>query len=222
MPQKLNENRVDEIEQGLIPEEAYNFDYADVSRRLGEAEEVAESTSAEVSPAEFFRAWALWVLQYRSDSSLKVTEQVGRRFLALAWLIDPGLIPGSPSLRKLAAQLGIKVPVLSELTSDLHRRWGLTNRATCGSGTRIESLPPKPLYPIQPLPDVETEDLQSIEGCNTPAEIKTETPVVVGVPAKLEAPAPPVAATPRIGGRALGMQRAKLVNEIIRQRAELN
>jgi hypothetical protein len=70
------------------------------------------------------------IFQFALDTELSAgaDRRIGRRFLALAWVVDPSLFAGSPSLAKLAARLGTDSATLSRLTSEATRTFGITNR----------------------------------------------------------------------------------------------
>jgi hypothetical protein len=68
--------------------------------------------------------------QYR----LSLAELVGRRCIALGWVVNPDLFVGTlfngaPSLRSLAKEMGISTPAISELTSEVTEAFGISNRS---------------------------------------------------------------------------------------------
>ena len=64
---------------------------------------------------------------------MKHRKMLVRRVAALAWVIDPSLLDGSPSLRQLAKHMHDKQPMsLSEHTAAASRTFGLRNRSQVG------------------------------------------------------------------------------------------
>ncbi len=62
---------------------------------------------------------------------------IGRRFAALAWVINPGMFEGSPSATQLAKRLGIKSPHRFHLlTGEATREFGISNRGQCHAWNR--------------------------------------------------------------------------------------
>jgi hypothetical protein len=59
----------------------------------------------------------------------QATEQIGRRLLALAWVTNPALIPGSPSLIELSNRIGLSPYPLAIITSEVSKEFGIQNRA---------------------------------------------------------------------------------------------
>ena len=102
-----------------------DFDYATVAENLGETEPqpLPENDRADLALAlsQMFD-WLLAVDLKRASS----VELVGRRVIALAWVMDCERFDGG-SLTKLAGQLGITAAQLSELTADASRRFGISN-----------------------------------------------------------------------------------------------
>lgn len=78
------------------------------------------------------------VLQFAIDDHETMSQQsVGRRFIGLAWVLDPSLFPGTPSLRTLAKRLSMDVSGLSRVAAQASREFGIKNRAQAhGDGVR--------------------------------------------------------------------------------------
>jgi hypothetical protein len=103
-----------------------DFDFDELYRRLDESDPGrVEDTAAML--AEPLRAVFDWVLdtdlQRRGAAGL-----VGKRLIALAWVITPAMFEGSPSMRKLAARLSIKPALMHRLTAMASKRFGVVNR----------------------------------------------------------------------------------------------
>lgn len=58
----------------------------------------------------------------------RVTEQIGRRAIALAWVMDPSRFGNDPSLTQVGTSLGIHKAVMSELTSQFSKQFGVRNK----------------------------------------------------------------------------------------------
>lgn len=79
--------------------------------------------------AEALRRLLGWLTR-SSDRQVLSARVVGVRTLAMLWSVDPSLIDGSPSLRKLARRLRISRSVLSKHSSAASRQFGIRNRAS--------------------------------------------------------------------------------------------
>lgn len=99
-----------------------DFDWHGLEEALGEAgKECGCDDWAKLSEA--FRLLSEWSLKANT------LQQVGIRTIALAWVLNPGYFDGSPSMRKLAKAFGVNRSVLSNFTSEVRRKYGITNRA---------------------------------------------------------------------------------------------
>ena len=57
-------------------------------------------------------------------------RMIGRRFAAIAWVMNPGLFDGSPSATQLAKLLQVKsAPAFMAITGQVRREFGISNRA---------------------------------------------------------------------------------------------
>jgi hypothetical protein len=56
-------------------------------------------------------------------------QRITRRFLAVAWTLDPALIDGTPSATKLAKRIGCPASKFHTLTGAVTRKFKITNRA---------------------------------------------------------------------------------------------
>jgi hypothetical protein len=103
------------------------FDYAAVEQALDEAQE-EQPTDGYQALAALIRKMFLW----GTDVDLKKKNAqaiIGRRFIALAWVIDPGLFNGSPSASTIARTLGFHPVTLQKLTGEAARHFKIVNRA---------------------------------------------------------------------------------------------
>ena len=103
-----------------------DFDLAEVERRLGEAPDEGLDYHELGKVIQRLFQWVSAVELGKPN----VEAMVGRRFLAMAWVTNPGLFQGSPSASKLAQSLGIKRRAdFWELTGEVSRVLGITNRS---------------------------------------------------------------------------------------------
>jgi hypothetical protein len=84
------------------------------------------------------KGFVLRLMQFVIDNKDTMSQQsTGRRFLALAWALDPSLFPGSPSLHALAKRLHMDVSGLSRVAAMATKEFGIKNRAQAhGDGVR--------------------------------------------------------------------------------------
>jgi hypothetical protein len=111
-----------------------------VGRRAQEAFKKAKAARLEDPLSKAIDALAAWVTvpasktgnQYRRSRAYTV----GKRFVALVWVTNPALFKDGPSLTDLCARLGVSAPILSVLTSEASRHFGIMNRAQRNQGER--------------------------------------------------------------------------------------
>lgn len=111
--------------KGVIKEAHCLPDYDGISAALGE-EAPADRDSETIGRA--LRRLLLWLTDTK-DGKPELNE-CGTRTLALAHAIDPAIITGSPSLRKLAEQLGISKSELSRRVVGARAEFKLPSQAT--------------------------------------------------------------------------------------------
>lgn len=62
---------------------------------------------------------------------------IGRRLIALTWVVNPALIEGSPSLRELSKRMGFKSSSgMAAITGEATRHFGVKNRAQAHAWNR--------------------------------------------------------------------------------------
>jgi hypothetical protein len=106
-------------------EDTVDFDLAEVERRLGETSDTEPDYEA---LAKIVHRLLKWVAAIELGNS-NAEAMIGRRFLAMVWVTNPGLFEGSPSASKLAETLGIKRKAdFWELTGEVSRVLGIVNR----------------------------------------------------------------------------------------------
>jgi len=77
---------------------------------------------------EAFGKIFFWVTA--TDLSRKDSDRrIGKRFIALCWVMNPGLFEGSPSATKLAEIIRMPACKFHSLTGEAAREFGITNRA---------------------------------------------------------------------------------------------
>jgi hypothetical protein len=113
------------------------FPYEQIDRNLG-AEPDPEPDDAEHMARLVQAIKAIFAFIIPPDIDARHANQYGRRYdqiagrraLMLAWVIDPGFIPGSPSLTKLAKKIGVTAPILSAMSTEASATFGgIRNRA---------------------------------------------------------------------------------------------
>lgn len=105
-----------------------DFDWNELYERLGEASEQQEHDEEMERINEFVRKLFEWVIAIDLNNP-NAQVIVGRRFIALAWVLNPALFENSPSASKLADMLGIKRKAdLWTLTGAASTHFGITNR----------------------------------------------------------------------------------------------
>src|SRR6185436_18667803 len=102
-----------------------NFNWNDLYEQL---DEPGDTLMQEEKSAEFVRQLFQWI----TDIDLNKPNpelNIGRRFIAVAWVMDPSLFEGSPSATKLADKLDIKRKAdFWTLTGEVSKYFGITNR----------------------------------------------------------------------------------------------
>lgn len=123
----------------LYPTQA-DFNWEELYRRLGEADPDTPCDHTITALRRVFH-WLLNI-KYNIESNRVTPDMlVGRRLIALAWVINPDLFPNSPSLRQLSRHLGVTAPVLASLTGEVCREFGIQNRAQAHAWNRSKSTP---------------------------------------------------------------------------------
>ena len=104
----------------------YDFDWADLERRLGEAEEQLEDRDfAALGPA--LESIIEWIIEGADFTKLDANAHVGRRAIALFWTLNPDYFEGV-SLTALANRLGLHKAILSAQAAEARRKFGIKNR----------------------------------------------------------------------------------------------
>jgi len=98
---EFKEDFISEKRDPTVPT-ATDFDWDEVFREMGEL-----SSEDKASVAIVIRKIFLWVTAVKLNRR-NTQKMVGRRFIALAWVLDPSLFEDSPSLESLGKKIGCK------------------------------------------------------------------------------------------------------------------
>lgn len=93
---------------------------------------------------------------YNQSGVVKPIENIGRRAVAFLWIINPGLIAGSPSLSKIARDINCHKVAMSQHVVSIRRKFGLKNRATA-HGWNFKANP-QPAHGDEPAEEGEDSD----------------------------------------------------------------
>ena len=140
MKPEFPENYRNEHEDALDAR-TYDFDWADLERRLGEAEEQLEDRDfAALGPA--LESIIEWIIEGADFTKLDANAHVGRRAIALFWALNPDYFEGV-SLTALANRLGLHKAILSAQAAGARRKFGIKNRGQA-HGLNFGKAEPKP------------------------------------------------------------------------------
>lgn len=106
-PQFFEDYSTDKLDP-LAPAMQEDFNWDELYERFGELSDRQMHDEQMERINEFVRKLFQWVVAIdlnRPNSQMLI----GRRFIALAWVLNPALFEGSPSASKLAESLGMKV-----------------------------------------------------------------------------------------------------------------
>lgn len=104
-----------------------DFDWEEIFRRCdGVRDQLGDERFAELAAG-----FVALVSHIIGDTPIQrgADKRIGRRFLAFAWVINPSLIEGSPSLSSIARALGVHKVTLSVHSAQAARDFGIRNRA---------------------------------------------------------------------------------------------
>jgi len=104
-----------------------NFDWADLERRLGEAEKQLEDRDF-ATLGSALQSIIEWIIQEADFTKLDADAHVGRRAIALFWTLNPDYFEGV-FLTTLANRLGLHKAILSAQAAEARRKFGIKNRA---------------------------------------------------------------------------------------------
>jgi hypothetical protein len=134
----FNENIDGNKRDPLAPEAMHQFPYDEVAAALGED---VDMTRDEVREQVATALAGMLRFCLNTDLTNKKAEQIiGRRLVALAWVVNPGLFDGSPSLIKLSKRMGMQsIYKLAVLTGEASRHFKIQNRAQAHAWNRGQS-----------------------------------------------------------------------------------
>jgi hypothetical protein len=124
----------------LAPSMEEDFDWDELYERFGEVSDRQMHDEQMERINKFVRELFQWVVAIDLNRPNSQTL-IGRRFIALAWVLNPALFEGTPSASKLAESLGIaRKANLWELTGEVSRHFKIINRGQSHAWNRN---PPK-------------------------------------------------------------------------------
>src|SRR5213594_3228210 len=112
--------------EATLDARTYDFDWADLERRLGEAEEQLEDRDF-AALGSALQSIIEWIIEGADFTKLDADAQVGRRAIALFWTLNPDYFEGV-SLTALANRLGLHKAILSAQAAEARRKFGIKNR----------------------------------------------------------------------------------------------
>lgn len=105
-----------------------DFNWDELYERMDEPTDSQAHDEQMEQITEFVRKLFEWVIAIDMNNP-NAQMLVGRRFIALAWVLNPAMFEDSPSASKLAETLGIKRKAdLWTLTGEASQYFGITNR----------------------------------------------------------------------------------------------
>jgi hypothetical protein len=116
------------------------FDWAGLSELLGESRPIAESAPDFALLGETLNRIFAYLLNGRA-ASRHLDRTIGRRVIAMIWVVRPDLIEGTPSLARIARQLGETRAGLSKQACEFSRLFGVVSR---GQSRGWNRKPPPP------------------------------------------------------------------------------
>ena len=117
----------------------YDFDWADLERRLGEAEEQLEDRDF-AALGSALQSIIEWIIEGADFAKLDADAHVGRRAIALS--LNPDYFEGV-SLTPLANRLGLHKAILSAQAAEARRKFRIKNRGQA-HGWNFGKAEPKP------------------------------------------------------------------------------
>src|SRR6266496_5402398 len=119
----------------------YDFDWADLERRLGEAEEQLEDRDF-AALGSALQSIIEWIIEGADFTKLDADAHVGRRAIALFWTLNPDYFDGV-SLTTLANRLGLHKAILSAQAAAARRKFGIKNRGQAHGWNFGQAVEPK-------------------------------------------------------------------------------
>lgn len=156
-----------------------DFDWPQLERLLEEVEPTDARTPDISLLGEVLCRLFGWLTHGKKLPSEGLDRLIGRRAIAMIWVIRPDLIEGTPSLATLAKQLGETRAGLSWHASDFTRVFGLRNRGQAAGWNRKPLNHPPGLNgthrigPGGPLPFAASPTLPAAQGGSQPKPAPT-------------------------------------------------
>lgn len=126
-----------------------DFDWKALERLLGEDAQVAETKPDFALLAETLNRLFAYLLDGRAASQ-HMDRTIGRRVIAMIWVVRPDIIEGSPSLARIARTLGQSRAALSRQAAQFTRSFGLVSRGQVHGWNRKPTKSRKPTDKSQP------------------------------------------------------------------------
>jgi hypothetical protein len=111
-----------------------DFDWAALATMLGEDARDGFTQPDFALLAETLNRLFAYLLHGRANRHIDRT--IGRRVIAMIWVIRPDLINGTPSLAKIAKRIGVTRAGLSKQAAQFTRAFGLVSRAQANGWNR--------------------------------------------------------------------------------------
>jgi len=115
------------------------FDWVGLEVMLGEAP-ASPSGRDLVMMAEALSRLFAWLVDGKRMPKRGLDRIIGRRALAMVWVVRPDLIAGTPSLAKIAKDLGQSRAGLSWHAAEFSRVFGIRNRAQAGLAKKSKPM----------------------------------------------------------------------------------
>ena len=118
-PANIGKDRLDPLAATDQP-----FDWGELESLLGETETLRDYEREKL--VHVFTVILQWAVQ--SSRGRVDLRKIGRKLVALAWVINPASFDGSPAARELARRAGLHKSCFSIDCTDATRRFGIRNR----------------------------------------------------------------------------------------------
>ena len=112
-----------------------DFDWQGLERMLGEDAPLPAGQPDFTLLAETLTRLFAYLLEGRA-ASRHMDRTIGRRAIAMIWVLRPDLIEGTPSLARIARKIGKTRAALSKQASEFSRAFGLTSRSQARAWNR--------------------------------------------------------------------------------------
>ena len=118
---------------------AQEFDWVGLEAMLGESP-ASPSGRDLVLMAEALSRLFAWLVDGKRLPHRGLDRIIGRRAIAMVWVVRPDLIEGTPSLAAIARRLGQTRAGLSWHAAEFSRVFGIRNRAQAGEAKKAKPM----------------------------------------------------------------------------------